>query len=212
MLVSMPNKSSLPTHKLVNSECSTDIRSLIEQCGAVLHGHFRLASLRHSDIYVEKFRVLERPDILEAVAKPIVEQFRSQKPEVVAGPSTGGMIVAYEVARQLGIPAVYVETDENVRVLKRGGSIKAGAKVLLVDDVLTTGVSLNEVLPVISKSEGHLIGIGVLIDRSELSLDFDVPLFASSRFEATTYPDESVPDWLAKIPITTPGSRAKRSE
>jgi orotate phosphoribosyltransferase len=186
----------------------TDLKKLVTECGAVLHGHFRLASGRHSDIYVEKFRVLERPTVLEKVCSSIVEHFKDSRPELVAGPSTGGMIVAYEVARQLGINAVYVEAVEKVRVLRRGGHIPEGTRVLLVDDVLTTGISLQEVLPVIQNARAELIGLGVLIDRSENTIDFGAGLYAATRFEAKTYPEAELPDWLAEIPISVPGTRA----
>lgn len=173
------------------------------------HGHFELASKRHSAIYIEKFRVLERPDLLAQVCAEIVERFAPEKPELVVGPSTGGILVAYEVAKQLGLPAVYVETDaQNRRVLKRGAHIDEGARVLLVDDVLTTGISLQETLGVVAGAK--LIGIGVLIDRSERPLEFPCELYAACRFEAESYAPDELPDWLAKAPLTTPGTRASR--
>ncbi len=172
------------------------------------HGHFKLASGRHSEVYVEKFRVLERPDVLARACEPIVQRFRPEKPDVVVGPSTGGILVAYEIARQLGVPAVYVESENNKRTLRRGGHIEPGARVLLVDDVLTTGVSLREVIEVIADARAELIGIGVLINRSEGEMNFPSELFASCRFEATSYAEDEVPDWLAQVPISTPGTRA----
>lgn len=185
------------------------IKSLIEEAGAVRHGHFELASKRHSAIYIEKFRILERPELLAQVCAEIVARFAADKPQIVAGPSTGGILVAYEVAKQLGLPAVYVETDaQKRRVLKRGAQIEPGARVLLVDDVLTTGISLHETCPVIEGA--RLLGIGVLIDRSERPLDFPCDVFAACRFEAQSYDPDALPDWLAQIPLSTPGTRASR--
>lgn len=173
------------------------------------HGHFELASKRHSAIYIEKFRILERPDLLAQVCAEIAQRFVSERPEVVVGPSTGGILVAYEVAKQLGLPAVYVETDaQNRRVLKRGAHIDEGTRILLVDDVLTTGISLRETLGVVAKAE--LIGIGVLIDRSEQPLEFPSEVYAACRFEAQSYAADALPDWLAEVPLTTPGTRASR--
>lgn len=197
----------------VEASRQTELKKLIEECGAVRRGHFRLASGRHSDIYIEKFRILERPHILARLCEGIFERFRAKSPDVIMGPSAGGVLVAYEVAKQFGSPvtAVYVETDDDKRrVLKRNAQIASGARVLLVDDVLTTGVSLQEVIPVIRSANAELIGIGVLIDRSEREISFGCDLFASCRFEAVTYDADEVPDWLARIPVETPGSRARQ--
>lgn len=187
------------------------LKGLLVESGAILKGHFVLASGRHSDVYIEKFRVLERPQYHEPVCKAIAEHFRSLKPDVIVGPSTGGMIVAYEVARQMGVPAVYVELEGDKRVLKRNGKIAAGARALLVDDVLTTGKSLMGVLEVIADSQAELIGVGVLIDRSETAIDFGAKLFAACRFELKTYPADNLPAWLEEIPIAIPGTLAKAS-
>jgi orotate phosphoribosyltransferase len=183
-------------------------KDLIVSSGAVLKGHFRLASGRHSDTYVEKFRVLERPWVLEQVTKSIADHFRALEPEVVIGPSTGGLIVAYEVARQLNVPALYVERVGEKFVVKRGGRIEPGVRVLLVDDVLTTGVSVFEVLTLIREHQANVLGVGVLIDRSQKAIDFGCQLFASCHFEATSYDESEIPEWLQSIPLTTPGTRA----
>lgn len=187
------------------------VKSLLEESGAVLRGHFRLASGRHSDVYVEKFRIIERPDLLSQVVESIVAKFRDSKPKVVAGPTTGGIIIAFEVARQLGIPAVYVEEKDGKRVIKRGAHIEEGARVLVVDDVLTTGISLREVIEVLRTYQANVVGVGVLIDRTETPLDFGAELFATCRFEATTYAEDELPEWLAAIPLQTPGTRALRT-
>lgn len=187
---------------------SAHIKQLIEDCGAVLYGHFRLASGRHSDIYVEKYRVLERPDILAEICKPIAEHFQSLQPDVIVGPQTGGVIVAYEVARQMGVPAVYVELKDGERKLARGAHLEPGTRALLVDDVLTTGVSLQEVLPVLNQAVVTIVGIGVLIDRSEREVPLPQKPFASCRFEAKSYAADELPDWLAEVPIKAPGTRA----
>lgn len=186
-----------------------EIKRLIEECGAVRRGHFKLASGRHSDIYVEKFRVLERPKILREVCSEIAEHFRNKSPELVIGPSTGGMMVALTVADLLDIKVVYVEQDsEGNRMIRRGGHIPAGTRAILVDDVLTTGSSLFDVLRVPDVIGANLVGVGVLIDRSEKHIDFGPELFAASRFEAKTYDADSVPAWLAEIPLEVPGTRA----
>lgn len=184
-----------------------DLAALLESSGAVLHGHFVLSSGRHSDVYFEKFRVLERPDVLSALCKEIAENFAQSKIDVVAGPTTGGIIIAFEVARQMGLPSLYVETENGVKTLRRGASVAAGARVLVVDDVLTTGLSVRETTEAVQRAGGEVVGIGVLVDRSTEDLDFQVPVFASYKVAATTYAADALPDWLAAVPVTKPGTR-----
>ncbi|MBI1756964.1 MAG: orotate phosphoribosyltransferase [Fimbriimonas ginsengisoli] len=183
-----------------------DLDALLESSGAVLRGHFLLTSGRHSDIYFEKFRVLERPDVLSALCGVVSDRFRGEV-DLVAGPATGGMIIAFEVARQLGVQAVYVETEDGRKTLRRGQTLGAGARVLVVDDVLTTGTSVREVLEVVRGAGATPVGVAVLIDRSESAPDFGCPLFAAHRVEARTFAPDAVPDWLAAIPVTKPGTR-----
>ncbi|MBS1709240.1 MAG: orotate phosphoribosyltransferase [Armatimonadetes bacterium] len=189
------------------SASPVDLGELLEQSGAVLHGHFLLTSGRHSEVYFEKFRVLERPDVLSALCTAIASHFQGVEVDVVAGPTTGGIIIAFEVARQLGVPALYVESVDGKKTLRRGGAVAAGARVLVVDDVLTTGLSVKETIDVVQAAGGQCIGAGVLIDRASGDLGFTVPLFAAYRVEAESYAPDAVPDWLAAIPITKPGTR-----
>lgn len=184
-----------------------DLIAAMEEAGAILRGHFLLSSGRHSDIYFEKFRILERPALLSEVCAEIVTHFRSEQIEVVAGPTTGGVIIAFEVARQMGSPALYVEREGERRVLRRGAALPPGTRVLIVDDVLTTGLSVREVIGVLREAGGEVVGVGVLVDRSEAEQDFGVPLFAAARLEAKSYAPDEVPDWLSRIPISEPGSR-----
>lgn len=184
-----------------------DLIAAMEEAGAILRGHFLLSSGRHSDVYFEKFRVLERPALLSEVCAEIAAQFRDSKVDLVAGPTTGGVIIAFEIARQMAVNALYVEREGERRVLRRGAYLRRGARVLVVDDVLTTGLSVREVIQLLQNQGAEVVGVGVLVDRSEQPLDFGVPLFAAARVEARSYAPDEVPDWLAEIPITDPGSR-----
>jgi len=186
---------------------SVDLSNLLEQSGAILHGHFLLTSGRHSGVYFEKFRILEQPIVLSALCVKIATHFKVSGIGLVAGPTTGGIIIAFEVARQMGLSALYVESENGVKKLRRGAKVDAGAKVLLVDDVLTTGTSLSEACDLIRAAGGIVGGVAVLIDRSELPLDFGCQFLAAHKVEAQSFAPDAVPDWLAEIPLSKPGTR-----
>lgn len=187
---------------------SVDLGKVLEDAGALLRGHFVLTSGRHSDIYLEKFRILEQPPVLTALATEIAAKCAQLGAEAVAGPTTGGIIIAFEVARQMGLPAVYVESEDGKKVLRRGKTLPAGQKVLIVDDVLTTGLSVVEVAEVIRAAGGVPVGVAVLIDRSETLPDFGCPLFSAYRAAARSYAADALPPELASIPAVKPGTRA----
>jgi orotate phosphoribosyltransferase len=179
----------------------------LEDIGAVLRGHFLLSSGRHSQHYFEKFRLLERPELLEPLVMRMIEPFREKPIEVVVGPTVGGVLVAYEAAKQFGVSALYAEREEGKRIFRRGATLEPDTHVLVVDDVLTTGLSVREVIELVQSEGGKTIGVGVLIDRSEEPLDFGCPLSSASKLQAETYSPEECPLCQAGIPITKPGSR-----
>ena len=184
-----------------------DLGKLLEESGAIMRGHFLLTSGRHSDVYFEKFRVLERPDVLSALCADIAEHFRSERFEFVAGPTTGGIIIAFEVARQMGLPSVYIESENGQKLLRRNKNLNPGTRGLIVDDVLTTGTSLLESRAAIERSGGTVAAYSVLIDRAAPGLDLGLPYHAAYKVEAESYSSEQVPEWLAEIPVTKPGTR-----
>ncbi len=183
-----------------------DLVRFLEESGAVLRGHFLLASGRHSDTYIEKFRILEKPEVLTVLCRQIAEHFSPTGVDMVAGPTTGGIIIAFEVARQLGCHAVYVESENGERKLRRGATIPPGARVLVVDDVLTTGKSVLETMDALTAAGATIAGVGVLIDRSEADIPFPAPTFAACRISATSYAPDDLPPALAGIPIVKPGT------
>ena len=184
-----------------------DLHQLLEESGAILKGHFKLTSGRHSDIYFEKFRVLEHPPALSALCAEIAEQFADAGIDFVAGPTTGGIIIAHETARQMGVQARYVETEDAVKKLRRSATLPAGARVLVVDDVLTTGLSVVETIEVVKQWGAIPAGVGVLIDRASKPLDFGCPLYSAYKVQAESWAENEMPDWLAAIPMTKPGTR-----
>src|SRR5205809_6340481 len=156
-----------------------DARRAFDAAGAFLRGHFVYTSGRHGADYFEKFRILEDPKATTQLAAMIAMEFRRLMPELVAGPTTGGIILAYEVARQLGVSAVYVERGETGgRVLRRGFEVPPGTRVLVVDDVVTTGGSVAETEACITNAGGVVIGIGVLADGTAGRAGTDVPFLA----------------------------------
>ena len=189
-----------------------DARQAFEAAGAFLRGHFVYTSGRHGADYLEKFRILEDPKTTTALAAMIANEFRPLTPELVAGPTTGGIILAYEVARQLGVNAVYVERAESGgRVLRRGFEISPGTRVLVVDDVVTTGGSVAETEACITRAGGVVIGIGVLADRTAGRAATAVPFFACLTVDFPSYPPDSCPQCAAGIPVAAPRGSGKKA-
>ena len=180
---------------------------IFQKSGALLKGHFRLTSGLHSPVYWEKFRVLQFPNYTEPLCRMIADHFRSQKVQVVAGPTTGGIILAFEVARQLGVRGIFAEKEGEERSFRRGFTVNPDERVLIVDDILTTGSSIREVIAAVKKLRGNIIGIGVLVDRSEQAQDFGFPLFSCHRAATVAYRPEECPLCAAKVPLIKPGSR-----
>ncbi len=178
---------------------------IFKDSGAILEGHFLLTSGLHSPVYWEKFRVLQYPRYTEKLCHLIAQHFQRDNIQVVAGPTTGGIILAFEVARQLGVKGIFAEKEGEERIFRRGFTINAGDRVLIVDDVLTTGGSIEEVIEAVRKIGGNIVGIGVLLDRSQKKNDFGVPLFSCLSVTTTTYKPEECPLCAAGIPLVKPG-------
>ncbi len=188
-----------------------DAHRAFDSAGAFLRGHFAYTSGRHGADYLEKFRILEDPKATTELAAMIAQQFMPLRPELVAGPTTGGIILAYEVARQLGVDAVYVERGESGgRVLRRGFEISPGTRVLVVDDVVTTGGSVAETQSCIANAGGVVIGIGVLADRTAGRAATDVPFFACLTLDFPSYPPDACPLCAAGIPVAPPRGSGKK--
>jgi orotate phosphoribosyltransferase len=179
-----------------------DIESLFRSTGAILKGHFQLTSGRHSDTYVEKFRLLENPSHTEILCGLIAEHFRSHDVNVVAGPTTGGIIISYEVARLLGVRGIFAESTDSGRAFGRGFVIEPGERVLVVDDILTTGGSIRDVLDAVRAAGGEPIGVGVLLDRTGGQVDFGVPFFACLPLVVPSYEPDACPKCAEGVPLT----------
>lgn len=183
------------------------VEEIFRKSGAVLEGHFLLASGRHSPVYWEKFQVLQYPKYTERLCRLIADHFRTSNIQVVAGPTTGGIVLAYEVARQLGVRGIFAEKGESVgREFRRGFKISPGERVLIIDDVFTRGGSIRDTIDAVNELGGEIVGIGVLIDRSTEKIDFGLPFFSCHKVEVITYKPEECPLCARGIPLVKPGS------
>lgn len=183
-----------------------NIADIIVKSGMMQEGHFLLTSGLHSPVYWEKFRILEYPEYTGAICELIAAHFRGEKIDAVAGPTTGGIILAFEVAKQIGVRALYAEKEGEVRGFRRGANVAPGERVLVVDDVLTTGKSVREVLAAVAARQAVAVGVGVLVDRSTENLDFGVPLFGCHRAETVVYQPDECPLCAAGKPLVKPGT------
>jgi len=170
-----------------------------------MRGHFRLSSGRHSDVFIQKFRILENPPLVEAVAKEIAAAFRATKPTVVVSAAVGGIVLGYETARQLGTDAIFVEKEDGAATLRRSFSLKPEDRALVVEDVVTTGLSVREVIDVVRRSGASVAGVGVIVQRG--AADFGVPTRALLNMPLESHDPADCPQCKNGQPIDDPGSR-----
>jgi len=182
-----------------------DLKTL-EKENVVLKGHFLLTSGLHSDIYFEKFRLLENPKILTKLITSAIKQMKFRNFDYVVGPVVGGIVVAYEFAKQLKCKAAYLEKRGEKMGFYRGTPITKNHRILLVDDVLTTGKSINEMIEVMCSINGNIRAIAVLIDRSK-ETGFDYPMFKAMTVDTAIYAAESCILCEKKIPLVRPGGK-----
>jgi orotate phosphoribosyltransferase len=176
---------------------------------ALLEGHFILSSGRHSPVFLQKMRVFQYPDRTERICRALAGKTRDRFGEVdlVVSPAMGAIIPGYETARALGCPAVFVEREEGEFRLRRGFRIPGGARVVMVEDIVTTGLSSRECLAAIRRYDCNLLGAACLIDRSNGRADIGVPLVALVTMDVPDYAPDEVPPELAALPAEKPGSR-----
>lgn len=180
---------------------------LFEESGALLKGHFKLSSGRHSDIYYEKFTLLKQPVICTRICQEMAARFKDRPVDTVVGPTTGGIIVAYDVARYLGTEAMYAEPGEKGRIFRRGFSLDRGQKVVIVDDVMTTGGSIREVISLVESYGAEIVGIGEMLDRSNGTVTFGYPFLALATVQANDWDSGECPLCAKGMELTQRGSR-----
>ncbi|MBD2714163.1 orotate phosphoribosyltransferase [Microvirga sp. STR05] len=181
---------------------------------ALLRGHFRLSSGLHSDTYVQCARFLRRPDLAAPAAAELARRIREAglQPDVVVGPAMGGVVIGYELARQLGVPGIFTERDDAGQMtLRRGFTIESGQKIIIAEDVVTTGKSTNEVARVLTSLGAKVLAVASLIDRTSGKADLSFPNFALLPVTAATYAPDECPLCRANIPVVKPGSRPDKA-
>jgi orotate phosphoribosyltransferase len=187
-----------------------EVLAEFRDAGALLQGHFILSSGLRSPVFLQKMRIFEDPKRTERLCRPLAELIHDKfgEADLVVSLAIGGIIPGYETARALGCKSIFVEREGAEFALRRGFEIPSGAKLVLVEDITSTGGSLRECLSVVRKYPGQILGAACIIDRSGGRADIGVPLIALAKVDFPAYPADSLPPELAAIPAIKPGSRA----
>jgi orotate phosphoribosyltransferase len=184
------------------------VLDLFRKSGALLEGHFRLSSGLHSERYLQSALVLQYPEFAEALGKALADRTRHLQPTAVLSPALGGIVIGQEVGRALGVRALFAERQDGVLVLRRGFTLEASDRVLVVEDVITTGGSTRETAAVATAQGAQMIGAAAIIDRGSDPSRLGLPMQALVRLEVPTFQPESCPLCAAGVAVVKPGSRA----
>jgi orotate phosphoribosyltransferase len=191
---------------VINTE---EVMRKFEEAGAIQKGHFKLTSGVHSDIYIQCAQVMQYPEFMNNLCSELGKKFRGDDVDVIVGPAVGAIIMAHVMARVLGpwVRAIFTERENGKMTLRRSFKIKKGEKVLVVEDVTTTGSSVKEVIAIVKERQGKVVGVGALIDRSGGKIDFGVKTQSLLTLDIKTYLPEVCPLCKKGIPAVKPGSR-----
>lgn len=184
-----------------------EILDIFRNTGALLNGHFILTSGRHSPSYFQCARVLQYPEYLTHFASMIAEHFKETEIETVISPAIGGVVLGTEVGRILNVQTIFAERKDGEMCIRRGFGIDPGQNILVIEDVITTGGSVKEVMGQVINQEGNIVGVGVMVDRSNGTVSLHENQFSIIALEATSYESDEVPDSLSAMPVQKPGSR-----
>jgi orotate phosphoribosyltransferase len=184
-----------------------ELLDLYRRSGALLEGHFRLTSGLHSSGYLQCALVLQHPQHAEALGRAIAERTRDLRPTIVLSPALGGVVIGHEVARALGVRAIFCERQDGALTLRRGFVIAESDRVLVVEDVLTTGGSTRETMQVAKAAGGHVVGAASIVDRSNGMATFDAPFASLLSVDLPTYEPDTCPLCAQGLPVVKPGSR-----
>jgi len=184
-----------------------EILKLFKETGALLNGHFLLTSGLHSPQYFQCAKILQYPQHAQKLCWEIAYNFMSEKVSVVVGPALGGIVVAQEVARLISARGIFAERVSGKMTLRRGFEIKPDDRVLVVEDVVTTGGSIKEVIQLVVDSGAKMVGVGFIVDRSQNRVKFDMPKFSVFEMDVVTYQPNECPLCKKEVPVVKPGSR-----
>jgi orotate phosphoribosyltransferase len=183
------------------------ILEIFKESNALLEGHFVLTSGLHSPHYFQCAKVLQYPKYLHLLAGDIASHYEYSEVELVISPAVGGIVVGTEVGRVLGVRTIFAEREEGAMKIRRGFEIRKGERVLIVEDVVTTGGSVDEIIGLVLAAEAKMVGVGCIVDRSNGKANFNAKFYSTMEMEVKTFPADAVPEWLAQIPVSKPGSR-----
>jgi len=186
----------------------TGFLTLFRDSGALLEGHFRLSSGLHSPSYLQCALVLQHPESAERLGRALADRLRDVQPTVVLSPALGGLIIGHEVARALGVRAIFAERQDGAMTLRRGFSISSDDRVAVIEDVVTTGGSTRETMAVAEQAGAAVVGAGAIVDRTGGSARLDVPFHSLVALEVPSYAADQCPLCRGGVPIVKPGSRA----
>ncbi len=187
-----------------------EVLQIFREHSALLEGHFILSSGLHSDRYIQCALVLQHPRVAEKLCSELAAKLRHLGVAVVAAPALGGVLVAHEVARALGVRALFTERQDGVMTLRRGFRLSAGEPTLVVEDVITTGLSTRETMQCVEQAGGKVLGVGALIDRSGGKADLGVPKAALATLSVQNFQPQECPLCKAGVPTSKPGSRTAK--
>ena len=188
-----------------------EVKELLIETGAIMDGHFLLTSGLHSPHYVEKFNVLQQPKYTEKLCQAMAEKFKDANIETVVGPMTGGILLAHETGKALGTRAIFTERVDGKMTFRRGFTLHEGERCLIVEDIVTTGGSIKEVIEVVKAHGGIPVAVSMLVDRSGGKADFgDVPCTALLHMNVETYKPEECPMCKQGLAMTKRGSTGKK--
>jgi orotate phosphoribosyltransferase len=185
----------------------SEVLDLFRHSGALLEGHFRLSSGLHSDRYLQSALVLQHPDFAEQLGRALAARLEHLQPTAILSPALGGIVIGQEVGRALQIRALFAERQDGALSLRRGFTLSPSDRVVVVEDVITTGGSTRETVAVAEAAGAHVMGAAAIIDRGSDPGRLDMPLQALVRMEVPAYPPESCPLCAKGVPVTKPGSR-----
>ncbi len=185
-----------------------EVINILKDCEALLEGHFLLSSGRHSNRYCQCARLLQYPDKAAKVIEVLAKKLEKVDFDLIVGPAMGGIIVAYELGRQTHKPAIFTEREQGVMTLRRGFQVKKGQKILIAEDVVTTGKSSLETIKVLESYGAEVVGIGCIVDRSSASLP--LPLYSAIKLQIDSFDKEECPLCKEGLPCIKPGSRGNQ--